>query len=146
VTTITDPDFPPALYLGIYLAGPINGCTDDEAVNWRDIVKQEVGEAGCIDPMRRDFRGQEDEQYAAIVTADKDDIQRCGLVMANCWQPSVGTSMEIMYAHEHGKPIIAVHPFSKPASPWIRYHCYVAPNLSVAIQWALRRYREGVQR
>jgi nucleoside 2-deoxyribosyltransferase len=128
----------------LYLAGPINGCTDDEAINWRDVVKNEIGEANCIDPMRRDFRGIEGEHYESIVLGDKDDICQSRLVLANCWQPSVGTSMEIMYAYTKGKPVIAVCPLGKP-SPWITYHCYVAPTLTVATQWVWRRIREGVR-
>lgn len=47
----------------IYLAGPINGCTDAQANDWRTEAKRIAAERGhtCLDPMARDYRGRESE-------------------------------------------------------------------------------------
>lgn len=122
----------------VYLAGPINGCTDDEAVSWRELAKAQIGMDCCLDPMRRDYRGREGEFTAEIVEADKADIFACGLVLANCWQQSTGTSMEVFYAHSIGKPVIAVVPPGAPVSPWLKYHATVRDSLGEAINEVLR--------
>jgi nucleoside 2-deoxyribosyltransferase len=106
----------------IYLCGPINGCTDSEAASWRDVAKAWLGEANCIDPMRRDYRGHEDENVTGIIEGDKNDISACDVVLANCWQVSWGTPMELVYARLWCKPVIAVVPKDARVSPWLRYH------------------------
>lgn len=104
----------------VYLAGPINGCTDAEANDWRSYIKQHV--ANTLDPMSRDYRGREDESVGEIVELDKLDIRYCDVFLANCPQPSYGTAMEILYAWQQEKPVVVIVPAGKPVSPWIRYH------------------------
>ena len=77
----------------IYLAGPINGCSDDEATTWRDWFKngtrfpdvpgskQHIQSAKYIDPMKRDYRGKELTDYREIVDLDKLDIQAADVVV-----------------------------------------------------------------
>lgn len=105
----------------IYLAGPINGCTDEQANDWRTYVKENY-DGPTLDPMRRDYRGREEESVTEIVELDKVDIEECGVFMANCPNPSYGTAMEIFYAWEALKPVVIIHPVDKPVSPWVRYH------------------------
>jgi nucleoside 2-deoxyribosyltransferase len=59
---------------------------------------------------------------AEIITGDKFDIRNSDVVIANCWQPSWGTAMEIHYAHEIGVPVIVVLPADARVSPWLTYH------------------------
>lgn len=118
----------------IYLAGPILGCTDDQAHTWRDLVKRKFGEHRCIDPMRRDYRGIEDQNIKAIVEGDKWDIEDCDVLLANCWQVSAGTSMEIFYAHSLGKRVVAIVQPDVKVSPWITYHAEVYDNLMDAME------------
>jgi|SRR5689334_444912 len=108
----------------IYLCGPINGCTDDEATTWREQVKKRFGAENCIDPMRRDYRGREHECVAEIVEGDLTDIDNSRIVLANCWQCSWGTAMEIHYAANPSVPraIIAIVPEGSRISPWLRFH------------------------
>ncbi len=116
-----------------YLAGPIAGCTDAEARDWREEAKRRLLGFECLDPMRRDFREGVAGHEAEIVEGDKGDIDRADLVLAYCPRPSVGTSMEILFAHQLGKPVIAVVPPGVPVSPWITYHATaVVPNLMAA--------------
>lgn len=104
----------------IYLAGPINGCTDEQANGWRSQAK--AIHADVLDPMARDYRGKESENVTDIVEGDKADIDSCDAVLVWFERPSVGTAMEILYAWERGKPVAVVDVSGKPLSPWIRYH------------------------
>ena len=108
----------------IYLSGPIMGCTDAEAKDWRAIAKGLCPTA--IDPMARDYRGIEGDHATEIVQNDKADIRDCDGVLVY-WhllnRPNVGTSMEILYAWSQGKPIAVVNATGEPLSPWITYHC-----------------------
>lgn len=104
----------------VYLCGPINGCTDSECKDWREFAKENLGET--LDPMRRDYRGREDQCVEEIVEGDKEDIDQCGVVLVNYDKPSVGTSMEILYAWERGIRVIVVASQDSRISPWLRYH------------------------
>lgn len=108
----------------IYLAGPIHGCTDAEACDWRTYVKQQYA-GPTLDPMRRDYRGSEDEAAEQIVELDKTDVEVCDVLLANCPRPSYGTAMEILYAWLMLKPVVVILPPEQPVSPWIRYHATV---------------------
>ncbi len=111
----------------IYLGGPINGCTDDEAHGWRESVKEVLVENGheWIDPMDRDYRGRELEPGIAeeIVVGDKEDIDNCDVLLMNAPKPSYGTAMEILYgAEQAGKRVLVVLPEGTVPSPWVLYH------------------------
>lgn len=110
----------------VYLGGPINGCTDEEANGWRDAAKKQIEDAGheWVDPMDRDYRGREMEPgiAEAIVENDKADIDKCDVILLNCPKPSVGTSMECFYAWTQDKRVVAIVPSDRPPSPWLVYH------------------------
>lgn len=110
----------------LYLGGPINGCTDEEASGWRDGVKPLAEALGyeTVDPMDRDYRGREMEPgiAAEIVELDKQDIDSCDVMLMNCPKPSVGTSMEVFYGWCVGRHIICVLPEDAQPSPWLVYH------------------------
>jgi nucleoside 2-deoxyribosyltransferase len=111
----------------VYLGGPINGCTDEEARGWREAVKDELTASGhsWLDPMDRDYRGREMEPgiAAAIVEGDKEDIGECDVLLMNAPAPSYGTAMEIFYGATLGKRVIVVLPDDgKPPSPWVKHH------------------------
>ena len=108
----------------IYLCGPINGCTDFEATNWREHVKNNWPHE-CIDPMARDYRGRELEPGIAgeIVNGDIEDINLADLILVFFEKPSVGTAMEMFYAkHCLKKPIVVIDASGKPLSPWLVHH------------------------
>ena len=107
----------------IYLCGPINGCTDQECRDWREYVKARWG-GKCIDPMVRDYRGREAEAYREIVELDKIDVAEADILLVNYDKPSVGTSMEIIYAWQLGKRVIVVCREGVAISPWLRYHAH----------------------
>jgi nucleoside 2-deoxyribosyltransferase len=104
----------------VYLAGPIAGCNDSECRDWRNYVKTKFQDT--LDPMRRDYRGKEGECSKEIVEADKNDIDQSSIIFAYVPKPSVGTSMEILYAWERKKYIVLIVPEGAPISPWLIYH------------------------
>lgn len=110
----------------IYLAGPINGCTDAEALDWRRDLTRRLEQLGhtVISPMVRDYRGQENANVNVIVSGDKADIDSCTHLIAYCPKPSVGTSMEVLYAWERGRRVIIYAPPQAPISPWLQYHAH----------------------
>lgn len=106
-----------------YLCGPINGCSDSECRDWREAAKNELQDT--IDPMRRDYRGKELENYIEIVEQDKEDIEESDVLLVNYVKPSVGTAMEILFAWELG--FVEVVVVAKPGtviSPWLKYHAH----------------------
>lgn len=107
----------------IYLCGPINGCTDEQCKDWRELVKTNW-EGQCLDPMRRDYRGKEDQSVNEIVEFDKIDVMNSDVILVNYDKPSIGTSMEILYAWERGKLIVVVAAEGTKISPWMRYHSH----------------------
>lgn len=125
----------------VYLAGPINGCTDDEANGWRQGFMESLPGFDFLDPMRRDYRGREDECVDEIVEGDKQDIDNCDVFLAYCWQVSWGTAMEIYYAWRGegrrlpGPRIVLVIPEGQRISPWLRYHSdVIVPTLAQAAE------------
>lgn len=106
----------------IYLAGPINGCTDEEANDWRMFCIGLRPDIEWYDPMVRDYRGREAIAFREIVEQDKADIDACDALLVSYTKPSVGTSMEVLYAWERGKRIILVSAKASVLSPWLLYH------------------------
>ncbi len=123
----------------VYLAGPISGCTDAEAFDWRCDMTARLRIAGhdVVSPMSRDYRGHEDERVDEIVIGDKADIDASHVVIAFCPKPSVGTSMEILYAWERGRRVVIFAPEGAPVSPWLRFHshaiCHDAADAAEAV-------------
>lgn len=126
----------------VYLAGPINGCTDDEANGWRESFMTRLPTYGFLDPMERDYRGREDECINEIVELDKSDINDCDIFLAYHWKSSDGTSMEIHYAWElrqkqsESPLVLVVIPEGQRISPWVRYHSdKIIPTLEDGVGW-----------
>jgi len=118
----------------VYLAGPINGCNDQEVFGWRKDASEALAGFEVIDPSRRDFRGKESASACDIVELDKKDIDSCDILLAYAVTPSVGTSMEVLYAYAHPlkKTVVAV--LSRNASPWLIYHSdYQVGTVSEAV-------------
>lgn len=121
----------------VYLCGPINGCSDDEAKGWREEAKALLTDKifQVYDPMVRDYRGRELEPgiAAEIVENDKKDIRDCDGLLVMYEKPSVGTSMEVFFAHQLGRWVFLVDRSGKPLSPWLSYHSHkVFPSLAAA--------------
>jgi hypothetical protein len=118
----------------VYLCGPINGRTDADCKDWRERAKEVFPDA--LDPMDRDYRGRELEPgiAAEIVENDKKDIIASDAMLVMFDRPSVGTSMEVLFANERGLRIHLVDVSGRPLSPWLRYHVsFVHTSLEEAL-------------
>lgn len=104
----------------VYLAGimfPYDDKVDKKMINeWRDYLKNSAEhrqEIEFYDP--RDWFGVKD---------DKKKILDSDLVIVNYFRPSVGTSMEILWAYLNHVPVILINSSGKKElSPWIHEHC-----------------------
>lgn len=107
----------------VYLAGAINKMSDADCKDWREeaIKKLALLGFGALNPMDRDYRGKEKTAYKEIVELDKLDIDNSAYIIVNYLKPSVGTSMEVLYAWEQGKPVV-IFTTSDNVSPWLVYH------------------------
>ena len=120
----------------VYLCGGINGLADAECKDWREYAKTRLSRT--LDPMRRDYRGRESECVDEIVRGDIIDIDNSHVVLAMCPKPSWGTAMEIFYAYDQSKPVVAVVPSGVPVSPWLTYHSSkIFNSLDAAINYIL---------
>jgi nucleoside 2-deoxyribosyltransferase len=116
----------------VYLAGGINGLSDTDCRDWRERAK-ELLNAETLDPMRRDYRGQEAENALEIVTGDLADIDDCEIVLVNAIRPSWGTAMEIFYAaHVKEKQVVGFVPDIEKASPWLSNFAFLTDSLEAA--------------
>lgn len=105
-----------------YLCGGINGLSDAQCRDWREVAKGLLL-TETLDPMRRDYRGREDDSVVEIVNGDLRDIRDSDYVLVNATRPSWGTAMEIVYAAREGKPVVAFVGDAPQVSPWVRFHC-----------------------
>ncbi len=129
----------------VYLAGPIFGCTDSECKDWRERVKASLSGVESLDPMDRDYRSLENENYRCIVEGDKAAIDSCDVLLVYFVKPSVGTSMEVLYAWERKKHVVVVSQ-SKQVSPWLQYHSdTVLETLDAGVQHILRMLQGGMK-
>lgn len=109
----------------VYLCGPILGRSDSECVDWRQRAKELLQPIPTLDPIRRDYRGREQELglAARIVADDEENIRSAAALLVMFDTPSVGTSMEIRMASvEVGIPVYTVDISGKPRSPWLVHH------------------------
>jgi len=118
----------------IYLCGPIGGCSDSEAKDWRNWFKEELDgtHIAAVDPMNRDYRGKEALNYREIVELDKRDVKSCDAVIVMYTKPSVGTSMEMFYAHTLGIPVLLINKSEGALSPWLTYHSTAIVDSNIA--------------
>lgn len=127
----------------VYLAGPIANMTDEQTHDWREtataLLSQDKIET--IDPAKlRDFRGVPYPGDLAVVEPDKRDIDASDVLLAYTHTPSVGTSMEVLYAWERGKFVVIVHPDPEHASPWLHYHSHAFERSLAVALWEITEY------
>ena len=97
-------------------------------------------EFDILDPTVRDYREQSDEFVNEIVEGDKEDIKTADIVLANCWKPSAGTSIEVYFAWQLFKPVVSV--VGGRVSPWIRYHSFkVFPTIEQACEFINENFK-----
>ena len=91
--------------------------TDIELINpFYDTDRQDIGP---IDAGRQDRYGVSLD----IVENDLRLISECdGLLYVPCGHESIGSAMEIAYAHQQGKPVYIIEPSELSKHVWLRYH------------------------
>lgn len=146
----------------VYLAGPIAGCTDSEANDWRKHVSHKLKNWHImgISPLRCeplhghryatpiDMDGLKTEQAdprfgtaRAIASKNMFDVMNCDMTLcyfprAVCEQrPSYGTVCELAWAKMYGKPAILV-----TDDPYLGNH----PVIGACAGWILSTLDEGV--
>lgn len=124
-----------------YLCGPILGCTDAEAADWRERAMRLW--PGAFNPLSRDYRGIELAHMNEIVVLDKREIRMCDMVILNHSKPSDGSAMEVLYAHERGIPVLAWFEQGKPISPWILYHSTFLAHSWDDVLYCVDRFLNG---
>lgn len=122
----------------VYLAGPIYGCGDADCKDWRAAARAALDARGITyrDPMDRDYRGREHEPGIAeeIVLGDKRDIIDCDALLVYFDHPSVGTSMEVLFAYDNARPVVVWNTTGRALSPWLTYHASaVVSSLAAAV-------------
>lgn len=109
---------------GVYLAGPITGCTYDECVGWRkDFSRLMPPSIECYSPMRGKHplkeKGVIEGSYpdnlftneVGIMKRDFWDCTRAAVILVNLKDTpkvSIGTVMELAWAYQAGIPVVAV--------------------------------------
>lgn len=105
----------------VYLCGGINGLSDSACKDWREVAKSLL-EMPTLDPMRRDYRGREDDCVDEIVDGDIEDIRISKYVLVNATKPSWGTAMEVRIAKAERGLKVASFVGDAVVSPWLRKH------------------------
>lgn len=100
----------------VYLAGPPYA----NEYRFRAAALMESVYYEPVNPMVRDFRGNEVGNEAEIVEGDVAEIDTCHAVLADFTRPDEGTAMECWHAFTHGIPIVAYTGGSK-LHPWVSY-------------------------
>lgn len=132
----------------VYLSGGIAGLSQAEASAWRNLFKDLYGHEWCLDPMRQAYKYDvinnghviSDGVALKIVEDDLRDIREADALVVYYREPSVGTSMEMVYAKGWGRHIITINASGKPIdhlSPWLRFHSNrIVPTLQAAVSYA----------
>lgn len=109
----------------IYLCGGIEDIPIEQAASWRSKAKKVLGEHRCLDPMRI----KQTMSYR-IVLENKKDINESSVLLVNATIPSWGTGMEILYAHERDKMVVAYigKNVDDYKNPWMLQHCTKITN------------------
>lgn len=101
----------------LYLAGPISGATMEDMRSWRERVAEEIDpRIEVFSPLRSKGHETLDLSHPlctdrAITTRDLWDVKRADLILV-CFEGaakvSIGTVMEIAYAHAFRVPVLRV--------------------------------------
>ena len=108
----------------IYLAGPMEHVSADDARDWREAVKAYFyhdDRVKFLDPTRRKHSGTQREMRR-IFDLDMQDLRNCDMVLANLVDPTLakhGTACEVFHAGYHlRKPVVAFKTDPLPYHPF----------------------------
>ena len=99
----------------VYLAGPIEGCDNDEINKWRDKCHLMFNDFIVgINPYRAEMHADTSESRKRMAMKNYMDTQSCDLILAylpkeiNARRPSYGTTFEIAWGYSLRKPVVIV--------------------------------------
>lgn len=131
----------------VYAAGPINGRTDEECIPWRKQLTADLAPLGIkvLDPMDFDYRGHEGDHAAEIVERDKAAIDESDAIVVRFDRPSVGTSMEELYAWERNRLVVlwVTEDAPRPVSPWLLHHAHIVVHSPESLVQVFSMLRAG---
>ena len=136
-----------------YLAGPITGCTEDQAVDWREYVKSKLNRNIIgVSPLRGEpapengtYTPTDQSKFRsskAIAAKNHYDTHNCDVVLAylpketNENRPSYGTIFELGWATGIQTPTILV-----TDDPTIREH----PLFDAKINWIVSNLDDAIE-
>ncbi|UBF23329.1 nucleoside deoxyribosyltransferase [Halorubrum tailed virus 29] len=144
--------------LSVYLAGPVQHKADGGAA-WRDAIQETYSDIRWLDPLAKynvpvegidivpegsDAAGRDGAVTPAdIVNGDKSLLRDADVVLVGYSAVrSIGTPMEVMWSHDHHKPVVIwVRDGTEVSelSPWYRYHAdAIHHSLSDAVNTLLK--------
>ncbi len=105
--------------LTIHLSGPLSGCNQTQREAWRQELAQLLHEFTCTSPHTWGDTWDFSRNLRAVA--------QCDILVANMWKESIGTTFDIIYARNLGRPIVLIDPnhlenkllegFVSPAKP-----------------------------
>ncbi len=111
----------------VFLSGPIRGIPRENALHWRNEAVNLLADFDVFHALRgREVNETMPDPRLAIIR-DKIDIDNADILLMNDTfsdASMIGTSMEIIYAHERNK-IVVVFGNSHEKDYWLNYHCHV---------------------
>lgn len=124
----------------VYLSGRLQGCTVEQAQDWRNRVSSLLGKEHVIIPTwHQNYEGMTDKECLGLVEKDKKQIDESVAVLLNAWSPGWGSGCELYYAYSTNKPIVVVA--SGDISPWLRVHASrIVPTVEEACRWLRGRF------
>ena len=121
----------------VYLAGPIEGCTNHEINQWRQKCYTGFNDFIVgVNPYRAEREADDPEARKRIVMKNYMDTKSCDLVFAylpkeiNARRHSYGTTFEIAWGYSMQKPVVIV-------SDDVRVHDHPLMDISGALFWDL---------
>lgn len=115
----------------VFLCGPMRGIDRKEALAWRvKATKLLSGKFRVLHAMRGRELKETFKDYRAAIIRDKNDIINSDIILVNDTflnSSMIGSAMEILYAFELEKPIIAFGN-AHDKDYWLNYHVHTRVN------------------
>lgn len=114
----------------VFLSGPIRGLPRELSLGWRNKATELLKDFEVTHALRnRETKEMFPDPRLAIVR-DKRDIDASDILLVNDEFPQasmIGTSMEVIYAHERNK-IIIIFGHEHEKDYWLNYHSHARVN------------------
>jgi nucleoside 2-deoxyribosyltransferase len=131
-----------------YLAGKISGISLEESNTWRLVAKNVLeniySDKKVIAINPNDYYNFNNKMHLTekeIIRFDLNKVRNSDVILVNLDGDSIGTSMELMLAHELHKPIVGYLESKAELHPWLEYVCdRICENIFDAIDYIKNYY------